>query len=137
METSQCNHWPFRRRDDLNIETRMEGVVSVMTIIGELKLGDNHTDLRDMISESLRSPRGKVLLDLQGVTGFDWSAVPAFVFAHIWVANEGGALKLVNLPPDLLLVLHMNQLDTLFECCEDKEEALASFRQLGSTALEA
>ncbi len=43
------------------------------------------------------------------------------------VANKGGSMKLVNLPPKLQDILSVTQLITVFETFEDEDEAVRSF----------
>jgi anti-sigma B factor antagonist len=84
--------------------------------------------LRDAVSNLLESGRQRIILNLQGVSYVDSSGIGELVSRYTTTKNQGGQLKLLQLPKKIKDLLMITKLLTVFEIYEDEETALSSFR---------
>jgi anti-sigma B factor antagonist len=114
------------RNMDLELQSReMEGI-RILDLKGRLILGDSEAALRNAIAALAESKVLQIVLNLGEVTEIDDDGLGALVFCYARTASSGGALKLVNLPPDLSLTI-LTRLDTVFEVFSDDHDAVNSF----------
>ena len=112
----------------LSVNTREVQGVAVLDLSGRLVIGEACNTLREQVGQQLASHRKKILLNLGDVSHVDSSGIGILVEAVVLTANEGGKLKLVNLPRLLYNTLVVNWLLQAFEVYDKEEEALASFK---------
>ena len=94
---------------------------------GKITIGKGDVALREAVHDALGSGQKNILVDLKDVTTMDSSAIGEMVSAYTSVSNQGGGLKLLNLPPKVNDILQITQLVTVFEIYDDEAEAIASF----------
>ena len=111
----------------MKILKREIGNVTILEPKGKIMIGAGDVQLREAIDESLNQGADNVLLDLKGVSKMDSSGIGELIASHRTVAEHGGALKLMNMPPKLLNVFGATQIVTVLDVFEDEIEALASF----------
>jgi anti-sigma B factor antagonist len=111
----------------MKIEVRTREGVTILEPRGKITIGVGDVALREAVHEALTAGGRNILLDLGGVTTIDSSGIGELVSAYTTVANRGGRLKLVNLPPKVSDILQITQLITVFETFDDMDEAVSSF----------
>jgi anti-sigma B factor antagonist len=111
------------------------GEVTVVDAIGRITLGENATALRDVVHGLAARGRRKILLNLAEVSYIDSSGIGELVSAYTTIANQGGAVKLLNLTKRVRDLLQITKLYTIFEVFDDKQEALKSFAAAKSAGI--
>jgi anti-sigma B factor antagonist len=101
--------------------------VSVVDVIGQVVMGTTSQALRDTIAELLMNHERNILLNLGGVTYIDSSGIGEFVRSSNMVEEQGGKLKLLNVPKRIRDLMRLSRIVQLFEVYEDEGKAVASF----------
>jgi anti-sigma B factor antagonist len=112
----------------LEIKERGAGDVVILDLLGKITIGEGSVQLRDAVSNLLESGRQRIILNLQGVSYVDSSGIGELVSRYTTTKNQGGQLKLLQLPKKIKDLLMITKLLTVFEIYEDEETALSSFR---------
>jgi anti-sigma B factor antagonist len=112
----------------MRIEQRMVGGVVVLSIRGDMTLGEQGaTRLADRVRAVLQEGHDRLLLDLGYVQYVDSAGLGGLVQAYAATRNRGGVLKLVNATRRLHDLLVVMRVLTLFDTFDQESEALASF----------
>jgi anti-sigma B factor antagonist len=111
----------------MKIEKRVRDGVTILGVEGKVTIGKGDVALREAVQEVVNGGATKILVNLSGVTTMDSSGVGELVSAFTTVANRGGKLKLLNLPPKVNDILQITQLITVFEVFEAEDAAVKSF----------
>ena len=111
----------------MQIDERSAGHVTVLTLKGELKLGEGQALLKDKVHSLLHQGRKHVLVDLGGVTYIDSSGIGELAGAYTSMVRAGGAIKLLNLTKRVKDLLAITKLLTVFDSFDSEPEALKSF----------
>ena len=101
--------------------------VEIIKLEGKITIGAGDTQLRDVITNTVKDGKNNLLLDMGQVTTIDSSGIGELVGAYTTVTNRGGKLKLLHLPGKVSDLLKVTQLITVFEVYEDETEAVNSF----------
>jgi anti-sigma B factor antagonist len=112
----------------LEIRERGSGDVVILDLLGKITIGEGSVQLRDAVSNLLESGRQRIILNLHGVSYVDSSGIGELVSRYTTTKNQGGQLKLLQLPKKIKDLLMITKLLTVFEIYEDEETALSSFR---------
>lgn len=118
----------------MDCTTRQNNEVTVLDLTGRLSLGEalafgpgSGLVLSDTVRELAKKGHKKLLLNLAGVTYVDSSGVGQLVGALTSARNQGVELKLLRPNRQLLELLKMSKLDTVFDIRDDEAGAVASF----------
>lgn len=108
--------------------------VTIVDLKGRLSLGEavafgpgSDLVLRDAVLQLAESGQKKILLNLAGVGYVDSSGVGQLVGALTTARNHGVALKLLRPVRQVLELLKMTKLMTVFDVHEDEQKAIDSF----------
>jgi anti-sigma B factor antagonist len=112
----------------LEINERQIGDVVILDLSGRITIGEGSVQLRDVVSNLLTAGRNRIILNLGAVTYVDSSGIGELVSRYTTTKNQGGQLKLLQLPKKIKDLLMITKLLTVFEIYEDEETALASFK---------
>jgi anti-sigma B factor antagonist len=114
--------------------TRQSNDVTILDLTGRLSLGEavafgpgSGLILSETVRELAKKGRKNILLNLAGVTYVDSSGVGQLVGAMTSARNQGVSLKLLRPNTQVLNLLKMSKLDTVFDISEDEATAVASF----------
>lgn len=110
-------------------KTRRVGNVDIIDLSGRITLGENSGILRDEIRSLLAQGQKNILLNMGGVGYVDSGGLGELVGAYTTAANQGGAVKLLNLQTKMKDLLQVTKLHTIFPVFEDEKAAIASFGQ--------
>ena|SRR5258706_1986587 len=110
----------------LQLDQRKKEGIWILDLRGPLTIGDSETILRTAIVTLAEARAVNIILNLAGVTEIDDDGLGALVFCYARIAKSGGALKLLNLPVHLSLMV-LTKLDTVFEVFTDEQEVVNSF----------
>ena len=111
----------------MDLATREDGGVTIITVTGDLVIGDAESNFKKTITRLLEEGRVNLLVDLSAVGFLDSSGLGALVRALTNSQKEGGQTKLLNAGPQIRKLLQMTKLDSVFEIHEDMEAAVSSF----------
>jgi anti-sigma B factor antagonist len=112
----------------LETRVRMSGGVAVLDVEGRLVFGGEGDTLRETLIRLFEEGHRRILLNLSGLTHADSGGLGDLVAAYSAITRRGGAIKLVHPQPRILAMLHLTQIDTMFEICEDEAGAITSFQ---------
>ncbi len=118
----------------LKYNPRQASDVTILNLSGRLSLGEevafgpgSGIVLGETIRELAKKGRKKILLNLAGVTYVDSSGVGQLVGALTTARNQGGDVKLLTPPKQVLDLLKTTNLDTVFDIQGDEAAAMHSF----------
>lgn len=111
----------------MKLETREDGGVTILTVTGDLVIGDAESTFKKTVILLLEQGRVNLLVDLSGVGFLDSSGLGALVRALTQSQKEGGQAKLLGAGPQIRKLLQMTKLDSVFELHDDMETAVSSF----------
>ena len=111
----------------MDLATREDGAVTIITVKGDLVIGDAETNFKKTVTRLLEEGHVNLLVDLSAVGFLDSSGLGALVRALTNSQKEGGQTKLLNAGPQIRKLLQMTKLDSVFEIHEDMEAAVSSF----------
>lgn len=112
----------------MKISKRESEGVTILEPKGKITIGAGDVALRGALEEATQDSATKILIDLKGVKKMDSSGLGELIAAHNSVTENGGVIKLMNLPPKLHGVLGITQIVSVFDVFDDEREALTSFR---------
>ncbi|GFK95182.1 Anti-sigma-B factor antagonist [Fundidesulfovibrio magnetotacticus] len=85
------------------------------TVRPETNLVASQADaFKSHLKEALSESPGELTVDLSGVTAVDSVGLGVLIAAHNTLAKQGGALRLENVPGDILKLLRAMRLDRHF-----------------------
>jgi anti-sigma B factor antagonist len=111
----------------MELTTREDGSVTIVTVTGDLVIGEAETTFKKAVTRLLEEGRINLLVDLSAVGFLDSSGLGALVRALTLAQKEGGQTKLLHAGAQVRKLLQMTKLDSVFEIHEDLEAALSSF----------
>jgi anti-sigma B factor antagonist len=113
--------------DLMTLSERSVGSVTVLDVVGDVKLDEGAGQLRDKVRSLLQQGKTKLLVNLGGVPYIDSAGLGELVQAYAVSKRQGGALKLVSVTKRLRDLLVITKLATVFEIFDDEPAGLASF----------
>jgi len=119
----------------MNIEQKRIGDVVILTVNGDITMGDNAARVADAVRRELDVERNRLVLDLGRVRYIDSTGLGVLVEGFSATKNRGGALKLLHVTGRINTLLVITKLLTVFECFDDEAEAIASFQPVATYAL--
>jgi anti-sigma B factor antagonist len=112
----------------MEIRQRQIGSVVCLDVAGRLVQGVEDNRLYDTVDSLLLHGQRQILLNFEEVSQVDTSGLAAITAARAAVVEQGGSIKLLNLPRRVHSMLVITRLITLFDVFESEAEALESFR---------
>lgn len=113
----------------MQIKVREEGEVTVLDLVGEIRLDDDSSDsLQDMVRAQVEGGKKKLLLNFKELDFIDSSGVCEIVSSHIVSKERGAQLKITHVPEKIMLILKYTSLTNIIEIFSDEESALQSFQ---------
>jgi len=98
----------------LSITQREVGGVTVLTLAGDLGLGQESASLRDKVKKLLAEGTRKIVLDMAKVSLIDSAGLGTLVGLHQSAKTAGGAIRMCNLNSRLKELLVMTRLIVIF-----------------------
>ncbi len=111
----------------MHLSVRDEGTVTVVTVDGDLVIGEPEAAFKKTIARLLEHGQVNLLIDLTAVRFLDSSGLGALVRAMTTSQNEGGQTKLLGAGAQVRKLLEITKLDSVFETYDDLEKAVMSF----------
>mgnify|MGYP001142052661 CR=1 FL=1 len=111
----------------IDVESRNNG--AILRPGGKI-IGDSVPQLRQAVEEQIRSGAEWLILDLAEVPLMDSSALGTVIVAFLRLREKNGRLIIANAQKNILDVLAITKLDSLFEIQSDMQVALKSVEQM-------
>ena len=111
----------------LDILTRQVQGVVILDLNGSITIGETSDKLRKAIADHLTEGKRSILLDLASVTRVDSSGLGTLVASYASAERNGGVLKLMRLRENVLELMTMTKLYTLFDIFDTEADAIQSF----------
>lgn len=102
--------------------------ITIIDLQGKITIGEGDIILRDAVLEAVEAGSTNIVLNMKKASKMDSSGMGELIAAHEKVKASGGRLSLLNLPENILNVLGVTQLITVFDVFSDEDEAIASFK---------
>ncbi len=118
----------------LEIKSREESGVVILSLSGRLVMGDEVKELREQIRSLLTSQKKNILLNLAECAYVDSSGIGTLVEGVVLAATEGGRLKLANLQRMVYSALVVHKLIPAFQIFNSEAEGIASFASAGEAS---
>lgn len=112
----------------LTIKQRDAEGVTILDLSGKITIGQGSAQFREAIRQLMEQGRTRLLLNFADVSYVDSSGIGELVSAYTTLNNQGGQLKLLNLPKRIKDLLRITKLLTVFETFDDEAAALRSFQ---------
>jgi anti-sigma B factor antagonist len=112
----------------LTINQRQVEGLTVLDLSGKITIGEGSTRFRDAIRRLMEQDNRQVVLNFADVNYVDSSGIGELVSAYTSLSNQGGQLKLLNLPKRIRDLLRITKLLTVFETFDDESVAVRSFK---------
>ena len=121
------------------ISVRARGDVSIVEMKGEFTLGTGGlmhaldlrgrrlSDLGQTLGQLLEQGRGRILLDLAGVSFFDSAGLGDLIACKKRMVEHGGDIRLLRPMGKVRDLLEMLSLGKVFRIFDDEDAAVASF----------
>ena len=118
----------------LKTNLRQSSDVAILDLNGRLSLGEalafgpgSGLVLSETIRELTKKGQKKILLNLAGVTYVDSSGVGQLMGALMTARNQGGDLRLLKPSSQVLNLLKITKLTSVFDIHEDEVAAIQAF----------
>jgi len=112
----------------MQIASRLEGKVLVISITGELMAGQDSEKLRNIIDEAIKEEHIDVVADMKGVTWMNSSGLGMLISALTSLRSAGGDLKLANLSDRIRRPMQITKLDSVFQDFASVQDAVSSYK---------
>lgn len=109
-------------------EVRVEGDIVVLELAGKIMGGPDAALLTDKLHEYIEQGKTKIVADLQKVNWMNSSGLGILIGGLTTMRNNGGDLKLVNIPDRIQSLLMITKLLTVFESYDSIEQAIESYK---------
>ena len=113
--------------NNLEITERRAGVVTVLDLRGNIRLGEGNIHLHKALRALVDKGEKRVLVNLTGVTHIDSSGLGELVAGYTTLQKSGGDMKLLKLTERVRELMVITKLLTVFDVFDDEQEAIGSF----------
>jgi anti-sigma B factor antagonist len=117
----------------LSLETRNYGDVMIVHCQGRIVYRDEAIALSRVVGEFLQY-RGKVVLDLSGVSSIDSAGIGELVLLHTQAQSQDAEMKYASPSPLVRELLGLTNVDSVLEIHPSLGDALAAFESAGACA---
>ncbi|HRH44014.1 MAG TPA: STAS domain-containing protein [Pyrinomonadaceae bacterium] len=112
----------------LNITQRQFQNVTIFDLEGKIFIGESIVNFRQAIRNLSEENKKRILLNMTKITHIDSSGLGELVGGHLDSQKNGGEFKLLGLSGQVIELMKMTRLLTVFETFEDETDALNSFQ---------
>lgn len=111
--------------NQLSINLRRVGEISILDLDGKVTLGETNRQLHTALRELVMNGTNRIVLNLAKVRTIDSSGLGEIVAGFTTLKTNGGSLVLVNMPTKVMDVMTITKLYTVFDVFDTEREALA------------
>jgi anti-sigma B factor antagonist len=111
----------------VKIKKRQVGEVMVLDLSGKIMGGDDFDLFNNAIKDLVVEGYVDIVLNLKGVKWINSTGLGLMVSAYTSLVKQGGRMKVAEVSDRIDNILHVTQLELIFETFEKEADALASF----------
>ena len=111
----------------MKIKKRQEGEVMVLDLSGKIMGGDDFDLFNNTIRDLVKDGYVDIVLNLKSVKWINSTGLGLMVSAYTSLVKQGGRMKVCEVSDRIDNILHVTQLELIFETFEKEADALASF----------
>ena len=111
----------------INIAEHSVGAVCVLEISGKLSGGENYNLLSNKVVEFLNKGHILFILNLKDVNNADSTGIGELIVCLKRVKEKGGEIKIAAPSQKIANLLHITNLESIFEIHQSERSALRSF----------
>lgn len=115
----------------MKIKERQEGDVTVLELGGKIMGGDDFELFKHTIDKLIAKGQIDVLLNMSKVKWINSTGLGLIVSAYSSLVKNGGRMKVCEVSERIDNILHVTQLELLFQTFTKEEDALKSFEAMG------
>lgn len=112
----------------MTITERVVNNVVILDIQGKMTLGDGDELLHRKIHSLVSEGRRKIILNLVDCPYIDSAGMAEITRSYTALSRQGGTVKLFSICKRIQDLLSITRLNTIFECFDNEQDALNSFR---------
>ncbi len=113
----------------MKIKQRDKGDVTVLDISGKIMGGEDFELFNNTIKSFISQGKVDIVLNLSKVKWINSTGLGLLVSAYTTLVKNGGRMKIAEVSDRIDNILHVTQLELIFETFEDEAAAVASFAQ--------
>lgn len=114
----------------MKIKKREKGDLIVLDLSGKIMGGDDFDLFRSTIEGLVEEGHVDILLNMSKVKWINSTGLGLLVSAYTSLVKNGGRMKIAEVSDRIDNILHVTQLELIFETYTDEDEAIASFEDL-------
>jgi anti-sigma B factor antagonist len=111
----------------VKIKKRAKGDVTVLDLSGKIMGGDDFDLFNNAIKDLVSEGAVDIVLNLSKVKWINSTGLGLMVSAYTSLVKQGGRMKIAEVSDRIDNILHVTQLELIFETFENEDEAVASF----------
>jgi anti-sigma B factor antagonist len=115
------------RRPAVKIKKRQEGDIMVLELSGKIMGGDDFDLFNNTIRELVKDGFVDIVLNLKGVKWINSTGLGLMVSAYTSLVKQGGRMKVCEVSDRIDNILHVTQLELIFETFDKEPDAIGSF----------
>ncbi len=109
------------------IKTRQQKDVLIVSLKGEMVLGQDHFDLMKLVVKELKEGEDKFVVDMGKVTKMDSAGVGELVAVNVAAKEKGAQVHLANFEENVGKVLQMALIHKIIPSFDTQKEAIEAF----------
>jgi anti-anti-sigma factor len=114
----------------VKIKRRETGEVMILDLSGKIMGGDDFDLFRSTVDKLMEEGHVDILLNMKKVKWINSTGLGLLVSAYTSLVKNGGRMKIAEVSERIDNILHVTQLELIFETFTDEKEALATFTTL-------
>jgi anti-sigma B factor antagonist len=114
----------------VKIKQRSRDDVTILDISGKIMGGDDFDLFNNTIKALVSEGKVDIVLNLSKVKWINSTGLGLMVSAYTSLVKQGGRMKIAEVSERIDNILHVTQLELIFETFDDEEKAVASFEAL-------
>lgn len=112
----------------MNIETKQVNSITIMKLGNTNRLYALNANLaKEKMNEVLIEPKSKLIIDFEGISFIDSSGFGALLSALKTSKENKSQIKLCNINKDVMELIELMQLDSIFDILQDSTACVNSF----------
>ena len=111
----------------MKIKKREKNDVMVLDLSGKIMGGDDFDLFRSTVEGLVEEGQVDILLNMKKVKWINSTGLGLLVSAYTSLVKSGGRMKIAEVSGRIDNILHVTQLELIFETYTDEDEALKSF----------
>ena len=112
----------------MKLKSRESEKTVILDISGKLMGGSDADEFRDIIHQLIEEGKKNIIVNLSAVRWVNSTGIGILITGYTTLRRNKGDLKLLNVSNKIESILYVTKLNLIFECFDDEEKAVASYR---------